>query len=120
MPATSLLPSQAARFNLGAQDNSGTGRPASFSVKVADYSLGYVFAQGNQIYFVPKALGSTSITVSGTANDGTALPPLSFDFVTAMAPPPEATHFTADGIQVLNQDITTPADPGSDTVTGSL
>lgn len=118
--STSLLPNQAARFNLGAADNDGVGRPASFSVKVANYSLGYVFAQGNQIYFVPKGLGSTSITVSGTAHDGTALTPLSFDFVTSEAPVPQATHFTSDTIQILNQDITTPQDPGSDTVTGTL
>ncbi len=120
MVTTSLLPNQVGRFVLGAVDGDGVARPATFSVKVADYSLGYVFAQGSQIYFVPKANGTTTILISGAAADSSPLPNITMEFVTAVPPPPHAANFTTSTVEILNHDITTPGDPGSDTVTGSL
>jgi hypothetical protein len=121
MTATSLLPNQCGRFSLGAADAGGAARPATFAVKIADSSLGYVALQsGNQVWYVPKGVGVTTITISGASADGTALTPVSMQFTTATPPPPQASTFTESAVEIRGQDITTPADPGSDTVTGSL
>lgn len=119
--STSLLPSQCAKFTLSAHDAADVARAATFSVKVANYALGYVFNVTGQIYFVPKGVGENSITITGKDSAGNDLPPMSLDFtVTATPPPPEATHFVVGAIQILGINITTPTDPGTDTVTGTL
>ncbi len=119
---TNLIAGQVAFFDiLGAQDDGGVNRPATFAVKVADYTLGYVaLSGGTRVYFVPKLVGATSITISSKNQSGGSLPDITMDFTTADLPSPQATHLVLSGLTVAAADITTPIDPGNDTVTGSL
>ncbi len=122
MPTTTLTTSQAAFFDLSAAGADESPRPAGFSAAVSDYAKGYVALLGlNRLYFVSKGIpGVNSITISGHSQDGTALPDRIIDFNVTSPPVPQATHFVIGDISVVNQDITTPGDPGTDTVTGGV
>lgn len=119
---TNLVLGQVAFFDLDAQDDAGVSHHANFNVQVADYSLGYVALAGaNRIYFVPKTPGTVTIAISGTSQDGTALPVVTIEYQTAATGgETQATKFVAGPITVKPNDIGVPADPGVDTVTGSL
>lgn len=121
MPTTSLIIGQDARFPLFAKGSDGTPRPAAFSVKSSDYSIGYVAVTGgNTVYAVSKAVGSFTATVTGHSQDGTALPPLVMSFDVIPVPVPQADHFEVGSLVVEDWAITRPDDPGTDTVTGTL
>lgn len=72
------------------------------------------------LHCVPKKAGTVSITVSGHSADGTPLPSLTFDFTISNPPVPQADHFVLGSPTVKGQDTTTPADPGTDTVVGTV
>lgn len=121
MPTTTLTTSQAAFFDLSAAGADDTPRPAGFSAIVSDYSKGYVALVGTRVYFVSKGTaGANSITISGHSQNGTTLPDVTLDFNVTLPPVPQATHFVIGDISVVNQDITTPGDPGTDTITGTV
>ncbi len=119
-----LAAGQCAFFDLDAQDDATppVSHNASFNVQVADYSLGYVAKQGgSRIFFVPKVPGMVNVVITGTSQDGTALPTVTITYQTSSAPPPQqATHFVPGPITVTSINIGTPADPGVDNVSGSL
>lgn len=121
-PMTNLVLGQVAFFDLDAQDDAGISHHANFNVQVADYSLGYVALLGaNRIFFVPKTPGTVTIAITGTSQDGTALPTVTIEYQTVPASgPTQASKFVPGPITVAPSDIATPSDPGVDTVTGSL
>lgn len=119
MPAISLqLGQEAFLSSLGAQDDSGTPQSAAFSAQIAPYAVAYVANAGGTLHVVAKTTGSATLTISGHSQDGTPLPNQTQDFTISTPPPPQATHFVLGSWTVKGQDITTPADPGVDTVSG--
>lgn len=120
---TALLTNQEGVFTFLAYDSATppNQRPAGFSAQVAPYSVAYVALTGtNTLHVVPKTAGSFTITINGHASDGSALAPLELDFTASTPPISPATNFVASTVTVKGQDITTPADPGTDTVTGNV
>ena len=114
---------QEAVFDLSAADDltPPVQRPAGFSAQVDNYPVAYIALQGgNHLHVVAKTVGTVNVTINGHSDDGTALPPLSLQFVISAPPVPQATHFVATTPAVKGTDITTPADPGTDTVTGTV
>lgn len=121
MPTTTLTTIQEAFFDLSAAGSDETPRPAGFSAVVSDYSKGYIALVGTRLHFVSKGTaGANSVTISGHSQDGTALPDKVVDFNVTDPPVPQATHFVIGDISVADQNITTPGDPGTNTVTGSV
>src|SRR5271157_229957 len=117
----SLLVNQTDWFTVGAQGAGGESEPAGYSVQVSDYATAYVAPApnfANRVYVVPKKAGSVTVTVSGHSADGTALPPITRSYEFDPLPLPQATQFVlgADSSDNINQ---APADPGTDTITGS-
>jgi hypothetical protein len=117
---TSMTLGQEAVFALAAKDNTDVDRPVSFSITVTNYAAIYVQVAGNTVHVVSKGVGTGNAVISGHSQDGTALPDLTMEFTVGPVPIPQATHFVAGSVTVKNSDITTPADPGTDTVTGTL
>jgi len=124
MPTTSLTTAQEAVWTLGAADDTPSPQPASFTATVAPYGTGaYVALVGtNVLHFVtpPSATGSFTVTVSGASQNGTLLPNDVYNFTVTAPPTPQATHFTDGGVTVKGKDITRPADPGVDHVSGNV
>jgi hypothetical protein len=118
---TTLLTNQEAVFNVQAFDDSNAAKPAGFSAKVSGYPGAYVAIVGsNNIHFVAVNPGTYTVTVTGHSQDGTALPTLTLDFTVNTPPVPQATHLVLSDPVVGNKSIVTPADPGTDTVTGNV
>ena len=121
MPAIALILGQEAVLSsIGAQDDSGNPQPAAFSAQIAPYSAAYVANAGGTLHVVAKTTGSATLTISGHSQDGTALPPQAQDFTITTPPPPQATQFILGSWTVKSKDITTPLDPGVDTVNGTV
>ncbi len=119
--STPLLTNQQARFSVGAADDANNAKPAGFSAQVSGYPNAYVYLNGaNEVNFVARQPGNFTVTVTGHSQNGTLLPTLTVDFVVSAPPVPQATHLTATDPIVRNQDITTAADPGTDTITGNV
>lgn len=121
--STSLQINQEAIFSITSNGADESPRPAGFSATINPYSVAYVAAAptgGGNLHVVGKTVGTCTLTISGHSQDGTSLPDLSLDFNLTAIPVPQATHFVAGSIAVGDQGITTPADPGTDTITGSL
>jgi len=120
MPTTNLLTTQEAIFTVSADDGT-TSRPAGFSAQVSPYANAYVaLVGGNTLHLVPKQPGASTVTINGHSQDGTPLPPVSLSFNASLPPVPQATEFVLSTPSVSNQNITTPGDPGTDTVTGTV
>lgn len=121
MPTTTILINQCTRILISALGSDESQRPATFKVTVTDYSKGYVnVGGGNQIWYIPRVPGDNSYTITGKSQDGTDLPPTTYNVTATALPVPQATHFEFTAVEVRNQDITTPADPGVDNVSGSI
>ncbi len=117
-----MLTSQEAIMALSAADNADNPRPASASIQTAPYPAAYTaVVGGNSLHFVPSAPGTYTVTITGTSADGTAIPTTVTTFIVTDTPPPDqATHFVLGDVVLRTKDITTPGDPGSDTVTASV
>lgn len=74
-------------------------------MQISPYSVAYVANASGTLHVVAKTVGAVTLTISGHSQDGT---------------PPQATHFVLGSWTVKNQDITTPDDPGVDTVNGTV
>ena len=122
-PMTNLLVNQEAVTTIGADDGATppVAKPASLSAQVSGFPNAYIALVGsNQLHFVGQQPGDFTVTVSGHSADLTALPDLVLNFHVDAIPVPQAKEITASDPTVKNQDITTPANPGTDTVTFSV
>lgn len=124
MTNTPLVIGQFGRFTLGAIDGATppVPRSANFNVKSDNYDLGYVLTSGGQVWFVTKGpAGVATITITGTAASGAAIPSTVMQFtITATPPAPDAVSFIESSVAVGGIDITIGPDPGVDNVSGSL
>jgi hypothetical protein len=121
MSSIALQTSQEAVLSsIGAQDDSGNPLPAAFSAQIAPYSVAYVANDGGVLHVVAKTVGTATLTISGHSQNGTALPNQTQDFTVSAPPVPQATHFVIGSWTVKGDDITTPLDPGTDTVNGTV
>lgn len=119
---TTLDITQRAKFPFYSKGSDGAARPCGYSVKTSDYSVAYAAVDGSGwIHIVPKTIGTVTVTISGHSQDGTAMTPLSLDFSVTPVPVPQADHFEIGTIEVMGPLAPqSPADPGTDTVTGTL
>lgn len=125
MPTTPMLSGQEAIWTIGAADDSGTARAATFTATVSVYSPGDVYVnvpsdKPNQLHFVAKTAGNYTVTITGNSQDGTPLPADVQSFVVTDAPTPQATHFTDSSVTVFGITVFTPGDPGADHISGTL
>lgn len=115
---------QAGSFNFQTLDGNGVARSVTGSIVVSDYTKIYVVSRGNPAnpqYAIgvkslpaPGATWSGTVTITGTATDGSTLSKtLSVD-VQGPPPPPPATQILAQSGPTLGS---APADPGSGTIT---
>jgi len=109
-------------FDLSAKDAAGVPHSATYSATISDTAVGYIAKQGSaRIFMVAKAAGTVNIVISGTSQDGTALPIVTVEYTVPTAGgETQADHFEASTPSVQANDITTPPDPGVATVTGSV
>lgn len=118
---TSLLTTEEAVVNISATGADGSPKPAAFAAQVTNYPGAYIAVVGNnQLHFVARAAGDYTVTIGGHSQDGTELPTTTIDFHVAEPPVAQATSLVASDPTVRAQDITTPADPGTNTVTGTV
>ncbi len=119
---TNLTVGQNAFFDLSAQDDASVPHNASYSAQISDVSVGYIAKVGaGRIYMVSKTPGTVNVVVSGTSANGTPLPTVTVEYtVTPASTEPQATHFVTSTPSVQANDITTPAETASDTVTGTV
>ena len=120
---TPLTTDQEAVFSVAGYDDSvpPAQKPVSGTAIVSGYPGAYVARVGqNELHFVAQQPGSYTVTINATSQDGTALPVVTLDFTVTAPPVPQATHVTATDPIVKNKDITTPGDPGSNTVSFSV
>lgn len=112
-----------ARFVLTAKDDAGVGHNASYSAQISDTAIGYIAKVGSgDIFMVAKAPGTVNIVISGTSQNGTALPVVTVEYtVPGGGGETQATHFETGDITVQANNVGTPPEtPGVDTVTGSI
>lgn len=97
-------------------------RPAGFSATVSNYSVAYVANVGtNGLSVVSKGLGTCDVTIFSHSQDGTPLPNIVRSYTVDPAPVPQANNLVVNNDQgVQPNGLTTPSDPGTDTVVGSL
>lgn len=117
-----LLTNQEALQALSATGADGSAKPAGFSAQIAPYATAYVaLTGGNTLHIVPKGpTGDVTVTITGHSADGTALPVVTITYTISAPPVAQATQIVAADPTIKGQDITTPPDPGTDTVTGNL
>ncbi len=123
MPTTSLLTNQEAVTSIGADDGATppVAKPASLSAQVSNFPNAYIALVGsNQLHFVAQQPGDFTVTINGHSQDLTPLPALVLNFHVDAPPVPQAKEITATDLTVKNQDVTTPANPGTDTITFSV
>lgn len=107
--------------NISATGADGSPKPAAFAAQVTGYPGAYIAVVGNnQLHFVAREPGDYSVTIGGHSQDGTELPVTTIDFHVDAPPIPQATSLVASTPTVSAQNITTPADPGTNTVTGTV
>lgn len=112
MTTTNLALGQNASFTLGAVDGTTppVARAANLIVTIPDTSLAFLAARAAQIFVIAAATGSVTLTITGTAASGAALPPVTMQFViTATPPAPDAVAITETPVVVNNNDITIPS-----------
>lgn len=108
-------------FSVSAMGGDGSPKSAAFAAQVTNYPGAYLAVVGtNQLHFVARDPGSYTVTIGGHSQDGTPLPNITIDFEVSAPPIPQATALVASTPTVKAQDITTPADPGTNTVTGTV
>ena len=118
---TNILTTEEAVFSISATGADGTAKPAAFAAQVSGYPGAYIAIVGaNNLHFVANDPGDYTVTIGGHSADGTALPDLTLDFHVAAPPVPQATALVASTPAVRTKDLVTPADPGTNTVTGSV
>lgn len=114
---TPLSVGQEATFNVGATD--GTNPRAANLVAQLDTfgTVGYIaLVTPTEVHFVALGAGTGVVTITGHSQDGTALTPITKEFTVGATPVTQANTITASEPVVKNQDITTPPNPGSDTI----
>ena len=127
MPNTQVPPNDVVVFNIWAYDDQPTYRGATGTLTISDTAHAYVAqtSSAGQYMLVTKpdavpgqgTFVTVSVTASGFALNGNALPDLvqTFDLTGPVVPP--ATHFTAANVIVRDKvGLTPPADPGSGTI----
>ena len=122
MLTTNLITGQEAIIPLSATGADGTGKPAGISAKVVPYPGLHLSLSsgGSPLHAVADSAGDYTVTISGHSQDGTTLPNDLLQFHVTVPPPPQATSIVVGTITIKGADITTPADPGTDTVVGNL
>lgn len=97
------------------------GTTATFSVTTSSAAIAYVAKTGNEtIHIVGVSPGTCSITMTSHSQDNTLIQSDSISVTVTTPPPPQATAVTAGTVTTQNQGLSTPPDPGTPTVTGSL
>jgi len=73
-------------FDLSAKDAAGVPHSATYSATISDTAVGYIAKQGSaRIFMVAKAAGTVNIVISGTSQDGTALPIVTVEYTVPTA-----------------------------------
>lgn len=118
---TNLLTTEEAVVTISATGADGSPKPAAFAAQITNYPGAYLaIVGGNQLHVVARDPGDYTVTIGGHSADGTALPNTTIDFHVDAPPVPQATALGASAPSVSTQNITTPPDPGTNTVTGSV
>jgi hypothetical protein len=129
MSTPQINPGQSAVVGINGNGTTGNVLPlGSLIASIDNYAAAYVAKiqpdNAAQVYFnlVPKSVpvGQTitvNVTLTGTSQDGTALPPVTLPFqLVGAAPPPQAVAIAPSTPNVSSQFANSSTDPGSGTV----
>ncbi len=120
MSATQLIVGQCASFPFTSKGSDGTVRPCSFVLHTSNYPVGCVNYDGAGIAVRAKSVGSFDVTISGHSQNLTQMTPTVLSYTVVLPPDPtQADHFEIGDV-FISDGFAKPADPGSDTVTGTI